>query len=246
MKFAGLFAFVSVAYGHTIFQKISVNGVDQGQLKAVRAPTDDGPITDVNDPDLACNRNIVFRDSNIVDIPAGARVGAWWGHVIGGAQYPNDGDNPISPSHKGPVSVYLAKVDNAIATGTNGLQWFKISEDGFDPSTAKWGVDHMIDNGGWQYFDMPTCIAPGQYLMRVELLALHSAYAAGGAQFYAECGQINVTGSGTNTGSSNLVTFPGAYASNDPSIIINIYDSKGVPNNSLKPYAIPGPRALQC
>lgn len=80
--------------------------------------------------------------------------------------------------------MYLAKVDNAIATGTNGLQWFKISEDGFDPSTAKWGVDHMIDNGGWQYFDMPTCVAPGQYLMRVELLALHSAYAAGGAQFY--------------------------------------------------------------
>jgi cellulase len=37
---------------------------------------------------------------------------------------------------------------------------------------------------------MPSCVAPGQYLMRVELLALHSASTAGGAQFYMECAQI--------------------------------------------------------
>lgn len=48
----------------------------------------------------------------------------------------------------------------------------------------------MIANGGWHYFDMPSCIAPGQYLMRVELLALHSASSPGGAQFYMECAQI--------------------------------------------------------
>ncbi|KAF2131242.1 lytic polysaccharide monooxygenase [Dothidotthia symphoricarpi CBS 119687] len=37
---------------------------------------------------------------------------------------------------------------------------------------------------------MPTCIAPGDYLMRVELLALHSASKQGEAQFYRECAQI--------------------------------------------------------
>ncbi|PPR08307.1 hypothetical protein CVT24_000766 [Panaeolus cyanescens] len=265
MKLSGLIAlaFASVAYGHTIFQKVSVNGADQGQLKAIRAPTSDyvsvsstwglqdrlsspyQPIQDVNDPDLACNKNIQFRDGNIINIPAGSRVGAWWGHVIGGAQIPNDPDNPIAPSHKGPVAVYLSKVDDAVSTGTNGLKWFKIAEDGLDTSTGQWGVDRMIQNGGWQYFNMPTCVAPGQYLMRVELLALHSAYSAGGAQFYVECAQINVTGSGTKTG-TDFVTFPGAYSANDPGILINIYDSKGVPNNSLKPYSIPGPKVLQC
>ncbi|KAF9038246.1 glycoside hydrolase [Panaeolus papilionaceus] len=247
MKASGLvaLAFASVAYGHTIFQKISVNGADQGQLKAVRAPSSNNPIQNVQDADLACNKNIVYKDGNIINIPAGSKVGAWWGHVIGGAQVPNDTDNPIAPSHKGPVSVYLAKVDNAVTTGTNGLKWFKIAQDGFDTSSAKWGVDHMIENGGWQYFTMPTCVAPGQYLMRAELLALHSAYSAGGAQFYVGCGQINVTGSGSSTG-TNLVTFPGAYPSNDPSIVINIYGAAGAPNNNLKPYTVPGPSPLQC
>jgi hypothetical protein len=34
-------------------------------------------------------------------VPAGARVGAWWQHVIGGPSGPNDQDNPIAASHKG-------------------------------------------------------------------------------------------------------------------------------------------------
>lgn len=80
--------------------------------------------------------------------------------------------------------VYLAKVDNAATANARGLRWFKIAEDGLDTSSGQWGVDRMINNGGWQYFNMPTCIAPGNYLMRVELLALHSAYNQGGAQFY--------------------------------------------------------------
>ena len=80
--------------------------------------------------------------------------------------------------------VYLAKVDNAANANARGLRWFKIAEDGLDTGSGQWGVDRMINNGGWQYFDMPTCIAPGNYLMRVELIALHSAYNQGGAQFY--------------------------------------------------------------
>lgn len=108
-----------------------------------------------------------------------------------------------------------------------------------------WAVDEMIANNGWHYFDMPTCVAPGQYLMRVELLALHSAYSAGGAQFYMECAQIEVTGSGTNAG-SNFVSFPGAYPSNDPGIVINIYDNSGNPTNGGRAYAIPGPDPITC
>lgn len=74
-------------------------------------------------------------------------------------------------------------MDNAASAAATGLKWFKIAEDGVD-SSGKWGVDRMIQNQGWQYFTMPQCIAPGNYLMRVELIALHSAYSAGGAQFY--------------------------------------------------------------
>jgi lytic cellulose monooxygenase (C1-hydroxylating) len=102
----------------------------------------------------------------------------------------------------------------------------------------------MISNQGWHYFDLPSCVAPGDYLLRAELIALHSAIIAGEAQFYMECAQIRVTGSGTNTG-SNFVSFPGAYSSSHPGILINIYDGTK-PNNGGRPYSIPGPAVLTC
>ncbi len=46
--------------------------------------------------------------------------------------------------------VYLAKVDNAATSGTTGLKWFKVAEQGLD--RGKWAVDAMIANNGWHYF----------------------------------------------------------------------------------------------
>ena len=42
----------------------------------------------------------------------------------------------------------------------------------------------MIASGGWSDFTMPSCVAPGKYLLRAEIIALHSATKSGGAQFY--------------------------------------------------------------
>lgn len=72
----------------------------------------------------------------------------------------------------------------------------------------------MISGGGWHYFTLPSCIAAGQYLLRAEIIALHSAGSQGGAQFYMSCAQINVSGSGTKTGTA--LSFPGAYSATDP------------------------------
>ncbi|KAF2144718.1 lytic polysaccharide monooxygenase [Aplosporella prunicola CBS 121167] len=238
-------ACAAAAHAHTIFQRLSVNGVDQGQLTGVRAPDSNNPITSVTGDSIACNTGIHSPVSqSVVTIPAGATVGAYWQHLLG-TNSANDADNPIAASHKGPVLVYLAKVDNAATTTTSGLKWFKIAEDGLDTSSGTWGVDRMIANGGWQYFTLPSCVAPGQYLMRVEIIALHSAYSTGGAQFYISCAQINVSGSGTSTGTSS-VSFPGAYSATDPGILINIYGASGQPDNDKKPYTIPGPAVLAC
>jgi cellulase len=106
--------------------------------------------------------------TSVITIPAGAKVGAWWQHIIGGPQGTNDADNPIAKSHKGPVQVYLAKVDNAGTAGYTGLKWFKIHSYGLQGGV--WGVDDMINNNGWSDFTMPSCIAPGNYLMRVEII----------------------------------------------------------------------------
>jgi cellulase len=103
----------------------------------------------------------------------------------------------------------------------------------------------MISNQGWVYFNMPQCIAPGQYLLRVEVLALHSANRPNQAQFYQSCAQINVSGSGSFT-PSQTVSFPGAYKASDPGISVNIYGPQGAPDMGGKPYTPPGPAPITC
>lgn len=119
---------------------------------------------------------------------------------------------------------YLAKVPDALTPSVTGLKWFKIHEDGMT-ADGKFGTDRMFYNKGKVTFKMPECIAPGQYLMRSEAVALHGASSYPGAQFYVECAQINVVG-GTGTGKPQTVSFPGAYKGTDPGVKINIYNPK--------------------
>lgn len=137
------------------------------------------------------------------------------------------------------MTAWLAKVDNAATASKTGQKWFKVWEDTFDTSSKQWGVDHLIANNGWAYFNLPTCVAAGDYLLRVEILALHSAKTSKQAQFYMSCGQLRIGGSGSTTPSST-VSFPGAYKQDDPSILINIYGSTGQPDNGGKAYSAPG------
>lgn len=80
--------------------------------------------------------------------------------------------------------------------------------------------------------------------MRVELIALHSAYSQNGAQFYSSCLQLNVGGSGTKT-LSPTVSFP-FYKQNDAGIQTNIYGTGGVADNGGKAYQAPGPAVATC
>ncbi|EMD39566.1 glycoside hydrolase family 61 protein [Gelatoporia subvermispora B] len=229
-----LSALVSSASAHTIFQEMYVNGVDEGHEVAIRVPTYDGPITDVTSNDLICNGGINPYQQPvsqaIIQVPAGAQVTAEWHHTLAGAD-PSDPADPIDPSHKGPILAYLAKVDNATQTDVTGLNWFKIYEDGLTVSTQQWAVDRLIANKGLVSFDIPSCIEAGQYLMRVEIIALHAASTYPGAQFYMECAQLEITGGGSTQPAT--VPFPGTYESTDPGITIDIYQT-------LSSYVIPG------
>ncbi|KAH0346131.1 carbohydrate-binding module family 1 protein, partial [Aureobasidium melanogenum] len=230
---------------HAIMQRIMVDGVDQGSLTGIRAPSSNNPVQDVSSSDILCGASS-GTSSKLITIPAGASVAGGWAHLLGGPQGSGDSDNPIAKSHKGPTQVYLAKVDDAVSASATGLKWFKIASDAVT-SSGVWGVDDMISNTdsngfGWQKFTMPSCIAPGQYLMRVELLALHSATAEGGAQFYQSCAQIKVTGSGSfSPSTSNEMSLPGGYSATDPGILANIYDS-----SIYTSYKAPGPAVISC
>lgn len=77
--------------------------------------------------------------------------------------------------------------------------------------------------GGYLSYTIPKCLAAGYYLVRHEVLALHSAYKYPGAQFYPGCHQLKVTGGGSTKPSSGLVSFPGAYKGTDAGIAYNAY-----------------------
>jgi hypothetical protein len=144
----------------------------------------------------------------------------------------------IGGAHWGPVQVYLTKVPDATkADGSTG--WFKI----FSNSWSKKAGGNSGDDDNWGTRDLSACcgrmdvkipadIPSGDYLLRAEALALHTAGQAGGAQFYMSCYQITVEGGGN--ASPATVKFPGAYSANDPGIRVNIHAP-------LSTYVAPGP-----
>ena len=92
---------------------------------------------------------------------------------------------------------------------------------------------HDTVNGSPASVTLPTEVAPGDYLVRHELIALQLAVSVGGAEFYPSCTQIRVGGSKTGT-PNQTVSFPGAYNDNDPGIYDpNVYS----PGSS---YTFPG------
>ncbi|KAF1928955.1 lytic polysaccharide monooxygenase [Didymella exigua CBS 183.55] len=234
-----------LASAHTIAQRVRVNGADNGEAVGIRTALSNYPIQNVNDANMACNSNFLQPvSSTVIAVKGGDAVGVLWGHVIGGAQYPGDLDQPIASSHKGPVMFYMAKVDNAATASTSGLKWFKVYEDGLD-GAGQWGVDRVISSDGWVDFTLPACLAAGDYLLRAEIIALHSAGTQGQAQFYMGCAQLKVSGTGS-TSPSSTVSFPGAYQATDPGILVSIYNAQGQPVGNGKPYTIPGPAVLTC
>ncbi|KAI1842946.1 hypothetical protein JX265_001659 [Neoarthrinium moseri] len=231
--YAAILAYIAQhAAAHATFQQLWVAGVDQGTTCA-RVPSSNSPVTDVTSADMACNAGTSAVSSNCA-VTAGSTV------TIEMHQQPNDrscSNEAIGGAHYGPVLAYLSSVSDAkTATGTDG-GWFKIFEDtwssaGASGSDDNWGTKDLNKCCGKMDVLIPADIAPGDYLLRAEAIALHSAGSAGGAQMYMTCYQITVTGSGNAT--PETVSFPGAYAASDPGLLINIYQS-------MSAYEAPGP-----
>jgi hypothetical protein len=115
------------------------------------------------------------------------------------------------------------------------LEFFKIDGVGLVDDTTvpgSWASDTLIANNNSWTVTIPLDIAPGNYVLRHEIIALHSAYSVDGAQNYPQCVNLEVTGSGTATPSGVLGT--ALYTETDPGIDINIYQS-------LSTYIVPGP-----
>lgn len=150
-------------------------------------------------------------------------------------------EEAIGGAHYGPVIVYMSKVSDA-ATADGSSSFFKVFQDTWAKASSTsqgsddyWGTKDLNKNCGKMDVKVPADLAPGDYLLRAEAIALHSAASAGGAQFYITCYQITVTGSGSSNPTG--VSFPGAYKASDPGLQINIYQQ-------LSTYVAPGPAVV--
>ncbi|KAF7790518.1 hypothetical protein EIP86_001474 [Pleurotus ostreatoroseus] len=228
LSLAFVSSLVASAVAHATFQELWINGVDQGSA-CVRLPLSNSPVTSVTSDDIACNVNAT-PSSGVCSINPGDSL------TVEMHQQPGDrscANEAIGGDHYGPINIYMAKVDDATSAVGSDASWFKVFDMGMPSNNPDfWATEVLNDNCGHFTFTVPSGIAPGNYLIRAEVIALHVASTVGGAQFYMSCYQVNVGGSGS--AAPPTVKFPGAYSAQDPGILINIYQS-------LTTYDIPGP-----
>ncbi|TDZ47660.1 Endoglucanase-7 [Colletotrichum trifolii] len=126
-------------------------------------------------------------------------------------------------SHMGPVLTYAAKCDGDCTTADPAtLKWVKIQESGYEDGT--WASLALIKNNNTGSATIPADFAPGNYVLRHEIIAMHGAGSENGAQNYPQCVNVEVTGSGTATPEGVLGTE--LYKSTDPGILFSPYQAK--------------------
>ncbi|KAK8098719.1 glycoside hydrolase family 61 protein [Apiospora kogelbergensis] len=120
----------------------------------------------------------------------------------------------------------------------SGSVWFKVYQD--MPASANGGYKWTSEGQSSFSLPVPRCLPEGDYLYRIEHVALHGASQPGGAQFYISCAQVHVAGGSGAKTPTGLVSFPGAYKASDPGLAVNIYNTGG------KAYQPAGPSVFQC
>ncbi|KAB5593160.1 Endoglucanase-4 [Ceratobasidium theobromae] len=254
-----LFASAALVAGHGIVTEVMVDGTwytgtknwdsPDNQKSPVRGiPFDTGFVwyNKVNTPDIACSSAGYTPRPVTAPIKAGGTVGVRWG---------GDGgpDKLQWPHPEGPILAYLASCEGECSKfNPSNAKFFKISEEGLDPSKqgnsagndhVPWGQGMWAQNriqyeNSYSWVTIPEDIAPGEYLLRHELISLHGAHTtAEGAQYYPACIQLKVTGSGTSKPAGTLATQ--LYSTQDG--LVDIYvpsDKHGIAASS---YKLPGP-----
>ncbi|KAH7378823.1 glycosyl hydrolase family 61-domain-containing protein [Pyrenochaeta sp. MPI-SDFR-AT-0127] len=206
-----------LAAAHATVWEIAVNGKAQGVgNKAggyIDTPPNNSPVVDVTSSAMQCNVASI-KASKAITVAGGDEITFEWHHDSN-----SPSDDIIASSHNGPVIVYISKAGSS-------LSWTKIAEDGWDGKS--WAVQKLIAGSytgkpGQHKAKLPN-LAPGDYILRPEIIALHEGNRQGGAQFYMECIHIKVTGSGSVALPAG-VSFPGAYKATDAGVLFDLYNS---------------------
>ncbi|KAL0573054.1 hypothetical protein V5O48_008913 [Marasmius crinis-equi] len=195
--------------------------------RIIRKIPGNGPVTDLSLIDVQCNGYSDGGQPGSAPAPVFATVAAGSQVALNWTAWPD--------SHKGPMITYMARAPSDITQWSPGTSavWFKVAESG-KTSDGKWAATDLLTASNSIYtFTIPKNLKAGQYIIRHEIIALHSAYTYPGAQVYPSCIQVQVTGSGSALPTS-FVSFPGAYTGSTPGIVYDVYTNTSA-------YPIPGP-----
>ncbi|KAJ3527082.1 hypothetical protein NMY22_g9916 [Coprinellus aureogranulatus] len=215
----------TLASAHYTFPALIVNGQTTPAWQYVRRTNNyqsNGPVTDVRSQDFRCyNSQTRATAQTYTGVSAGSRIGFATNQGI---------------THPSTTNVYMAKAPAGVDVASwdgSGSVWFKVHE---ISAVTNGGSSITFPSNGMRSveFTLPQSLPSGQYLVRIENVALHSAQGQGGAQWYISCAQIEVTNGG-NGNPSPLVSIPGVYTGTEPGIMLNIYYP--IP----KTYVQPGP-----
>lgn len=228
-------ALASYVSAHGFVHQFSVNGQTftgarpsnqrSNQKSVIRQVTKQDPIYGATNPDVNCGNGGGFVASDVAKVNPGDVLKFDW-RAADLSRWPHD---------TGPIISYLADCGDTSCDkfDSKKAKWFKIDQQGYRQGSSEW-VQKSLMSGATADVKIPENIAPGNYLMRHEVIGLHIANRFKGAEFYPSCAQLVIGGKGTGRPSPNeLVSFPGAYDDNDPGIFNgNYYGGK---------YTFPGP-----
>ncbi|KAF2426186.1 glycoside hydrolase, partial [Tothia fuscella] len=169
-----------------------------------------GPVERVDGKDVACRFAPLKEPGFAAPARAGSEISFKWLDWF--------------QSHKGPVITYMGLLPEN--KDPYSAEFFKIDESAYDPKTRTWGTDVLMKNKNTRTVTIPSDLKPGTYIVRHEIISLHNALnddyvkKSSGAQFYPNCINVEVTGSGT-VSPPTVGKFPGAYKWDDKGILVN-------------------------
>lgn len=141
--------------------------------------------------------------------------------------------------HPGPLTIHMSKAPGDVRQYRGDGDWFKVHQ----MIICKPPTGGYLDDKDWCTWDqstvkfvLPRDTPPGQYLVRVEHIAIHGA-SGGHAEFYFECAQIEVGGNG-NGRPGPLVKIPGLYDANDPALKFFIYGAPSYPYTNIGTHTV--------
>ncbi|KAJ3712960.1 glycosyl hydrolase family 61-domain-containing protein [Lentinula raphanica] len=232
-----VFSSLSLVSAHGYLAQLIINGkAYPGNVpgatptsSVIRQVSDISPVKGATNPDLNCGLSAQFA-ADVADANPGDAFQFDW----------RGGDDQNWPHNTGPMLTYMTSCGSSSCTTYNSStsKWFKIQQVARISSGGPWAQEAVME-GFPANVTLPSKLAPGNYLIRHEILGLQGAVSVGGAEFYPACSQLKVGGSQTGGPTDDeLVLLPGAYSDTDPGIYdpnvcLNIFGPTNFPSTRL-------------